>query len=217
MPRKKLIRSNIHPYHITARCNNREEFHCGKEFAWGVFCYYLNEITELHELKVHSFVMMPNHFHLLLSTPLQDLDLVMHKLMLSVTKTMNSKAGRTGRVFGARYHWSMVSTMGHYDHVQKYIYRNPVKAKIVECVEDYQFSTLKGVLKKGPQSIKLAPVGGKVEMIPNSSQKEYLLWLNQPFRNEEYISIQKGLRKTTFAPTKLKNPLTCKFYKLADT
>ena len=200
MPRKNLIRSKVHPYHITARVNNREEFACGKDVAWIVLCNELNDICSHFNVKIHAFVMMPNHFHLLLTTPNYDLGKVMHRLMWFVTKSMNTKSGRTGRVFSGRYHWSLIDSLNYFDIAQKYIYRNPVKAKIEINVENYNFSTLYYLVRGIKNPIELAPAFGNDSLVPISDQNEFLKWLNQPFRSEEYISIRKGFRKTTFSP-----------------
>jgi REP element-mobilizing transposase RayT len=205
MPRKYLIKSNDHPYHITARVNNREEFYCGSKVAWKIFSDHLNEISLLYQVKIHVFVLMPNHFHLLMTSPAYDLSVVMQKFMWSVTRSINLNSGRTGRVFGGRYHWSLVTTMGYFDYVQKYIYRNPVKAKISEIVQDYEFSTIQNILKEGTDYISLFPISNEDSFFSNHNKVEFLNWLNQPFNNEEYLSIRKGLRKTTFNPTKTNN------------
>src|ERR1700752_2973729 len=106
MSRKPLIKSKIHPYHVTGRCNNRETFYCNLDEVWELLCLELSEIIEKFQVNIHAFVLMPNHFHLLISTPTDDLSETMKTFMCAVTKKINLKTGRSGRVFGSRYHWS---------------------------------------------------------------------------------------------------------------
>ena len=200
MPRKPLIRSNILPYHVTARGNNREVFPCDLEDAWKVFSKELTVINEVFGAKIHAFVMMPNHFHLLITTPTDDLGVVMHKLISSVTRTLNLNSGRSGRIFGGRYHWSLVSTDLYYDCVLKYIYRNPVRANLVSAVEKYEFSSLKGVLTFGPLLFPIDCVTWSDEIIPGRNKAEFLKWLNDPFKKEDEAAIRKGFRKLNFSP-----------------
>jgi REP element-mobilizing transposase RayT len=195
MPKKSLIRSNVHPYHVTARCNNREEYYCDLETVWLIFSFYLNEIVQLHGVKVHAFVLMPNHFHLLISTPKDDLGVVMKRFISSVTRAINTKTKRTGRVFGARYYWSIVTTDGYFDFALKYVYRNPVKANMVNLVEDYRFSTLNSLLGTRPLFFPIHPPLGSASLIPNNQLVEFLAWLNQPFRKEVDHEIRNRLSK----------------------
>ena len=200
MPRKPLIRSAAHPYHVTARANNREPFKLDLESCWRVFMDHLVEIEEIYQVKIHAFVLMNNHFHLLLSTPTEDLGVIMQNFMRSVTRSMNSKSKRTGRVFGARYHWSLVHSIEYYDSVVKYVYRNPVKAGLTEFVEDYHFSTLKSLVNNTKSRVNLCPPFSEKEIIPAGEIGEYLRWLNQAFRNEDDEKINAGLKKTEFSP-----------------
>jgi REP element-mobilizing transposase RayT len=202
MPKKNLIRSSVHPYHVTARCNNREPFFTEVEVAWRVFSWHLNEIAKKFGVKIHAFVLMPNHFHLLISTPQDDLGIVMQRFMSSVTKTLNSKSGRTGRVFGGRYHWSLVDSLGYYDYVLKYIYRNPVKAGLSAQVEDYPFSTMSGVLGNKKIFFPLHPPSDDQPLIPSNDLRAFLDWMNEPFRKEQDDAIRKGFKKKSFSLAK---------------
>ena len=203
MPRKTLIRSNHCPYHVTARCNNRESFYCQPDDVWRVFNWHLNEITKKFEVKIHAFVLMPNHFHLLISTPKDDLGVVMQYLILFVTKALNAKANRTGRVFGDRYHWSIIDTLDYYDYALKYVYRNPVKANIIERVEDYPFATIGGAIGKKRMFFPLSPPDGIQSIVPADDIEEFLRWLNQPFRKEHDDAIRKGFKKKKFSLSKV--------------
>jgi len=111
------------------------------------------------------------------------------------------KTGRTGRVFGARYHWSLINTDGYFDYALKYVYRNPVRAGLVKNVEDYAMSSLAGILKKQNPLFQLFPLNETLSIIPEDNVKYFLDWLNQPFKKELEESIQRGLKKKNFLPT----------------
>ena len=200
MPRKNLIRSQTLPYHVTGRVNNREQFYVSQELTWELICNGLNAAKLKFKIKVHALVLMPNHFHLLVSTPDQDLGVVMQEFMRSITKTMNFKSGRVGRVFGARYHWSLVRNVEYFDVVIKYIYRNPIRAQIAYGLLEHPFSSLRWLYAVDPPLIEIESGMGETETIPNRNTDEFLLWLDEPFRTEEQESIKKGLRRTTFNP-----------------
>jgi len=203
MPKKPLIRSGSNPYHVTGRCNNKEPFYADLEKVWRIFSFELNEITSKHFSKTHAFVLMPNHFHLLISTPADDLGVVMRTFMAAVTRNINSETGRSGRVFGAKYHWSLIGNANYYDCALKYVYRNPVKAKLVSKAEDYPFSTLRSFLSKPTENnILIQPPIGVDSDIPDHDLNEFLNWINESFKNEQEDVIKKALRKKEFSPPK---------------
>lgn len=203
MPRKYLIRSATLPYHVTARANNREPFHCGLTAAWDEFTHQALEITLLFGARIHAFVMMPNHIHLLVSTPEKDLGEVMQHYMRSATKTLNLKSGRSGHLFGGRYHWTLIDSVIYYAHALKYVYRNPVRARLCRVVQEYEFSTLQGLLGQAALTFPLyyPDDASRCELI-SADGSEQLRWLNEPFAKEHESAIQSALKRSTFAPPK---------------
>lgn len=201
MARKPLVRSNFLPYHITARGNNREPFPCEFDQAWKVFSINLNDIITLFGVKIHAFVLMPNHFHLLLTTPADDLGLVMQHFMKSVTKTINMISGRSGRVFGGKYHWSLVDNDHYLDSALKYIYRNPVKAGLAMKVEEYAYSSIREFISHDTP-FSILPSSYNSTLVPDGEVQNYLSWLNRPFNGEQEEAIRIGLKKRKFSPPK---------------
>ena len=202
MSKKKLIRVNDLPYHVTARCNNKEPFQSSLSETWNIFLNEINEITERYGCKIHAFVLMPNHFHLLITTPREDLGIIMQSFILRITKRINSNTGRSGRVFGNRYHWSLIDNDQYYDCALKYIYRNPVKLNLSQTVQTYRFSTLLLVLEEHFTKFKIQPPIGHDHNIPGRDHDKFIKWLNQPFLNEQVAAIKGGFRKKFFSPTR---------------
>jgi putative transposase len=218
MARKQLIVTRSLPYHVTARSNNREPFHCPLDKVWEVLTNECLFARAAYGAKTHALTLMPNHFHLIISTPNEDLGVVMSKFMRTVAETINLYSGRTGRVFGNRYYKTVIDTPLYFAHATKYLYRNPVKAGLCARVEHYPHSTVKGLVGQGPLEMPLFyPYGGNaLPLMPPEASDEFLVWLNRPFQKEHDEAIQKGLRKSRFALPKktwrkaladLKNPL----------
>src|SRR5574338_252694 len=126
MPRKPLIRSQIYPYHVTSRANNREWFFLPQAICWEVFGEKLSIVSERYRAKVLAFVLMSNHFHLLIQTPDGNLDAIMNYLIREVSRTIGARSRRINRIFGGRYKWSLIQDECYIAHVYKYVYRNPV-------------------------------------------------------------------------------------------
>jgi REP element-mobilizing transposase RayT len=200
MPRKNLIRSKIHPYHVTVRCNNREIFHCDLDFVWKIFNQEFVKILENYHPRIHAFVLMPNHFHLLISTPDQDLGVIMQNLISPITKILNFKASRSGRVFGARYHWSLIDSENYYDCALKYIYRNPIKAGLCKTALEYPFSTYRSHFGHEKLPFSIEPAFEFKSIIPNEQKDDFNNWINQPFSSEHEKAIKFAFGKSTFSP-----------------
>ena len=176
------------------------------ECVWVVFINALFEVQLLYGVQVHAFVLMPNHFHLLVTTPGEDLGIVMQRLIKSVTRTLNLLSGRSGRVFGARYHWTLVDSANYFACALKYVYRNPIRANICTRVEEYPYSTLSGLTGDATLPIQIHfPFGESGYWIVPEEITAQLEWLNRPFRKEYEEAIQKGLKKARFAPPMSKN------------
>lgn len=190
MPRRKRIFTNEYPYHVYARANNKEWFCLPMDSMWEILSSHLNSIVSDYSCSIHSFVLMTNHYHLLLSTHKDyDLGSVMQWLQASVTRAVNKESGRMNHVFGGRYKASLIRTAVAYQDIYKYIYRNPVRANICEKVQDYKYSSLNS------RDILLAPNEfGSTDSPP----QEQLQWLNAS--DEKLKEIRSGLRKSIFKP-----------------
>lgn len=199
MPRKLLIKSDSLPYHVTARANNREKFHLPLTRLWELIGTECLNLALVYEIEIHALVLMPNHFHMIVTVPKHDLGKVMSVFMASITRTSNLISGRSGHIFGGPYHWSLINSSRYFAHALKYVYRNPVRARICDRVERYRFSSLQGLLGFShlPFPIYLTRVGMEVAL-PAVEAFEQIDWLNKPFPAEAEMLIQKGLRKKVF-------------------
>lgn len=199
MPRKSLIRTDHLPYHVTARANNREEFFVSRDEAWKIISHECLFLTLIYGVEFQSVVLMPNHFHIILTVPEHDLGIVMNQFIRSISRSMNLISGRSGHVFGASYHWSLINNSRYFGHALKYVYRNPVRARICEKVEEYPYSSLHGLLGKArlPFPIHLTRAGMELSL-PEWESRLQLDWLNMPFPTEAEEVIQKGLRRKVF-------------------
>lgn len=199
MPRKAIERSRDHYYHITARSNNREHFFLSLDEVWEVMNFRLESIQKEHGIRIAAFVLMSNHFHLLVLTPNLDIDRLMYFFMKGVTLDIQKRSKRINKIFGGRYKGSLIDSYAYLMNVYKYIYRNPIAAKIVTSAEDYPYSSLYLSIKDNSRmTFKLERV------MPNSlneSDKKSieLAWINQSFSQPEALSIKTGLRKTIFS------------------
>jgi REP element-mobilizing transposase RayT len=143
MPRKNLIRSEEFPYHVTSRCNNRDWFYIPLGETWKICNELLREGQKRFEVKIDAFVLMDNHYHMLIYTPKANLDKFMQFFNKNLGARIANKSGRINRVFGAPYKWNLILSQSYYMNVVRYIYQNPLRANICKKCQDYPFSDLR--------------------------------------------------------------------------
>ncbi|MNJ91215.1 Transposase IS200 like protein [compost metagenome] len=200
MPRKPLIYTHEHPYHILARSNNKEWFYLPTSDCWMIFSEGLNLIAEKFGFSTHLFVLMNNHYHLIgTCSERHDLGEVMSWLQKAVSRKINHKTGRINHIFGGPYRACLIKDPHHYANVFKYVARNPVEAKMSDCVSSYPYSTLNLRTQANPfLSVRIGEA--KEWAVEVDSYRDRESWLDESFPESEYIVIRSALKKTVFRP-----------------
>jgi hypothetical protein len=100
---------------------------------------------------VHAYVLMDNHYHLLLETPGGNLSEGMGWLQNAYTRRMNVRHRLWGHLFGGRYKAILVEPGACFWKLLDYIHLNPVRAGMVEekdGIESYRWSSLSNYLSE---------------------------------------------------------------------
>ena len=135
-------------YHVMSRGDGGKRIFLDEEDAKSFF-FRLAEVCERCGWKVHAYVLMSNHFHLLLETPEPNLVDGMRYLMGTFSQGWNARHQRRGHVFQGRYKSIPVSgeraADGSYFRVTAdYIHLNPARARLLrdEPLTSYAWSSL---------------------------------------------------------------------------
>lgn len=190
MARKHLILTAAAPYHVYNRSNNKDFFYLELDKLWPICLTCLNELQVRFGCEIIGFVLMSNHYHLIISTPKENLGEAMKYFHREVARLANRQAGRINHFWGGRYKWSLIRTENYYWTAVKYIFRNPVRAGICKLVGEYFFSSLNQPTFPW-QMMDFFNVEDK-------SIDLNLDWLNEPFLIEEEQAIRKALRRREF-------------------
>ena len=193
MPRKKPIFDNFFPYHISARCHNKEWFRLDIDKVWSVTSDYLFFLHHAYEVKIHSFVLMNNHFHLIAHFPEGNISSAMNYFMRETSRVINFESNKINQVYGGPYHKSLITNPLYYLHAYKYVYRNPVEAGLAAKVEDYPLSTLPFKLGKAFSIIPIA-----CDDTLSEDMESTLHWLNTAPDISDKISVTKALSHPVF-------------------
>lgn len=181
------------PFHISGRCNNKENFPVPLSEAWEIFSDYLFMLHHNYDMKIHSFVLMSNHYHLLASDPKLNMSKAMAEFMRSTSKEMGRISFRINKIWGSRFHSCLIDDTSYFLNTYKYNYRNPVAAGLCSRVEDYPWSTLQLLLGKKNGAIPLVEDDTLMNDVEGT-----LRWLNEAYRQDEAEVIKLASQKKIF-------------------
>jgi REP element-mobilizing transposase RayT len=134
-------------YHITSRGNERKKIFL--EDADKIkFLEILEDYHNRFNILIHSYVLMDNHYHLVVETPKGNLTKIMHGINGRYTGHFNRKYRRSGHLFQGRYKGILVDKDAYLVQLSRYVHLNPFRAKIVERPEQYRWSSYLGYIGK---------------------------------------------------------------------
>ena len=85
-------------YHVLSRGNERKDIFIGDRDR-KLFLNTLGETAGRFKLDVVAFVLMDNHYHLLIMTNLSNLSKAMQWLGLTYARRLNNRLNRSGHLF----------------------------------------------------------------------------------------------------------------------
>ena len=112
------------------------------------FLEYVCKAKERYQFYLYAYVLMSNHYHLLIETSQANLSRIMQNINTAYTTYHNVKYKRNGHLFQGRYKSIVVEKERYYLELSRYIHLNPVRAKMVKKPEGYQWSSYRGYMSK---------------------------------------------------------------------
>jgi len=160
------------------------------------------EVCERSQWLLHAFVIMSNHFHLALETPLGNLVAGMHWLESTFANRFNHFRREQGHLFQSRYKSLLVEEGEALGVVCDYLHLNPIRAGIVDpaTLLTYRHSSYWYLhLKKRPgflcPATALASCGLTDSKKGRHAYAQYLAWQaaeGPAGKNEAYVPMSKG-------------------------
>ena len=115
-------------YHVTARGNDRGAiFHTVEDRKH--LLELLSAMMARHAVVLHAYVLMDNHFHLVVRTPQGNLSRFMHDVNTGFSVWTNKRNRRTGHVFEGRFKAIVMAEEGYLRSVSAYVHLNPVRVR----------------------------------------------------------------------------------------
>ena len=127
-------------YHVLSRGNEKRDiFYDEKDYL--KFLDTLGKMVERFKLEVHAYVLMRNHYHLLLHTKEANLSRAIHWLGVSYTVWFNRRHGRSGHLFQGRFKSFLIEDDRYFTMMCFYIHGNPIRAGVARSLWDYAWSS----------------------------------------------------------------------------
>ena len=191
MPRVGRTDIGGYIYHVLNRANARVQiFDINKDYQ--LFENTLKEAVEKYDMRLLSFCLMPNHWHLVLY-PKNDGDLArfMGWLTNTHTRRWHIEKGTIGQghLYQGRYKSFLCQDDNHFLALVRYVERNAKRANLVKRAENWKSSSIWRRENGTAKQKKL------LSTWPVSKPKDYLNWLNQAQTEDEEGAIKRSIVK----------------------
>ncbi len=134
-------------YHVTSRGNEQKPIFRDDEDRER-FLDLLGRAAEQFHLRVHAYVLMGNHYHLLVETLRGELNHALRYLNGVYTQSFNRRHGRVGHLFQGRYKAILVEKESYLLQLSRYIHLNPWRLRRSEDAFTYRWSSLRAYVGK---------------------------------------------------------------------
>jgi putative transposase len=191
MPRVARVDKAGYVYHVINRAVMRLEiFESDDDYA--LVEKILKDTQEETGMQILAYTIMPNHWHFLLYPQKDgDLGLFMHRFTNAHTRQVKArtKTNGTGPLYQGRYKSFVIEEDFHLLTVLKYIERNPVRAKLMQKVENWRWGSSWRRVHGNESQRKL------ISISPVDLPSNYVKWVNTPESAKELESIRASVNK----------------------
>ena len=159
-----------------------------------IFLEVLKESSRFFQVYTSAFCLMPNHYHLLLTTPRANLSRFMRHLNGVYTQRHNRYHKKDGHLFRGRYKAILVQEDAYLTHLVRYIHLNPVQANLAQDPKDYLWSSHRHYLKaKDEEWLKVTPTLKMFSKSLRSAKKAYLDFIRDGIdpKTKAFFSVKK--------------------------
>ena len=196
MPRKPRVLVDGGYYHIITRGIDRRRLFCYRQ-DYDYFLEIVRKYLEKFQVSILHYCLMTNHIHLIIQAgKKEDLPRFMQAVLQVYASHFRKKYNSVGFIFQNRYKSSFIDKDSYLLECGRYIERNPLRAGIIDDLQDYPWSSFhcyaKGVdddliKKKNPLYFDL----GNTEQARQQRYREYL-FQDRPY--EDIVDTAFSLR-----------------------
>ena len=159
MPRKKLIRCSDTSYYVTIKSSSSWFYQPLRRF-WKIACESLTKAEEKYPVSIHAFVLMSNHYHLVLDTPDSNIDKFMYEFNKNFSLALRKYSKKGEATFKSRYRWCLVE--------KKYI---SLVLRYIAPTENYTYKLIARDCIKN----EISPLSADERAVIENGLKKYIL------------------------------------------
>jgi len=134
-------------YHIMNR-GRRSELIFIHERDYSGFIELLKDTSEMWNLRITAYCLMPSHYHILVQTPDANISRCMRHIDGVYTQRFNRYHQCDGPLFRGRYKSILIDADQYLLQLVRYIHRNPIKAGLTDQLDRYVWSSHMGYISK---------------------------------------------------------------------
>jgi len=215
-------------YHVLSRGNEQGDIYRDAEDRLS-FMDSLGEMSVRFDIDIFAYVLMNNHYHILLRTNRANLSRGMQWLGATYTRRFNNRHMRSGHLFQGRFKNIIVQNDAYLMQLSYYIHRNPLRAKMVKRLADYKWSSYPAYAygKSHPKWLNLNIILSQFdskdrhryyrEKVQRYAKEEKRLW--EDFRYGLYLGTNEfvdRLKKTFLTDAHVEIPQQTKLLKIGN-
>jgi REP element-mobilizing transposase RayT len=158
---------------VTSRGNAREAIFVD-DGDRSAFLDLVGKSVEMCRWRVHAYVLMSNHFHLLLETPEPSLSRGMRQLNGVYTQRFNRRHRRTGHLLQGRFGAVLVERNAHLLELARYVVLNPVRAGMAATPGAWSWSSYRATagLADGPDWLDIGWLLAQLDPVSTSRARQ---------------------------------------------
>jgi putative transposase len=194
MPRRaRIVLPNI-PIHLIQRGNNRQPCFFADE-DYRRYLEWLAEYAGKTGCRIHAYVLMTNHVHLLFSADHAEASgTLMKSLGQRYVQYVNRAYHRSGTLWEGRFRSCLVQEEDYLLGCQRYIELNPVRANMVAHPAEYRWSSYRANAQGEPDAlVRSHPLYDALGSDPASQQSAY----RELFRHALWPGMVDEIRRAT--------------------
>jgi putative transposase len=181
-------------YHVMSRGNGCQDIFLSDNDRY-LFLALLEEMTDRFNVDIYAYVLMGNHYHLLVKTNESNISRAMQWFGTSFTRKFNLLHHTSGHLFQGRFKSIIVENDAYLFGLSCYIHRNPLRAGIVERLSEYPWSSYRfyAYKKQAPEWLNTRTI---LNQLPGTDRhKSYRIKVQQYSDEEESFleNVKHGL------------------------
>lgn len=139
MPRHPRVHAEGLLYHVMARGNDGQNIFL-RQSDYQAFIEGLRTVRQRYPFSLYAYVLMSNHFHLLLEVDRFPTARILQSLLTGYVRRFNKTHRRRGHLFEGRYKAIVCDRDSYLLELVRYIHLNPVRSAMVKRPGEWRWS-----------------------------------------------------------------------------